>query len=173
MSRIRFMSSCPLTTLSLAPHYSCTSPTDCISHPPLHLSHSCHQSLICTNYTAALRQACFISLGLHLSHCEVLFSTVWHFRAVTPSVFPCLLPGLFLRLWPFAACLLTLPTFGYPLCLLPAPTIALPLFINLPCLRYTCYCYRTLPVWSPLVFILIKLHLDLNATEPSHYRTLN
>ncbi len=26
----------PLTTLSLAPHYCCTSPTDCISHPPLH-----------------------------------------------------------------------------------------------------------------------------------------
>ncbi len=63
-----------------------------------------------------------------------------------------------------------LPAFWYPLCLLPAPTIALPLFINLPCLRYTCYCYRTLPVWSPLVFILIKLHLDLNSTDPSHYR---
>ncbi len=36
LSRIRFMSSCPLTTLSLAPHYSYTSPTDCISHPPLY-----------------------------------------------------------------------------------------------------------------------------------------
>ncbi len=46
-------------------------------------------------HTAALRQACFISLGLHLSHCEVLFSPVWHFRAFNPSVFHCLLPGLF------------------------------------------------------------------------------
>ncbi len=36
LSRIRFMSSRPLTTLSLAPLYSCTSPMDCISHPPLH-----------------------------------------------------------------------------------------------------------------------------------------
>ncbi len=63
LSRIRFMSSRPLTTLSLAPHYSC-------------ISHSCHQSLICTNHTASLRQARFISLGLHLSHCEVLFSHV-------------------------------------------------------------------------------------------------
>ncbi len=122
--------------------------------------------LVCS----ALRQARFISLGLHLSHGEVLFSPVWHFRAFTPSVFPCLLPGLFLRLWPFAACLLTLPAFWYPLCLLPAPTIALPLLINLLCLRYTCSCYRTLPVWPPLVFILIKLHLDLNATDPFDYR---
>ncbi len=34
------------------------------------------QSLICSNHTASLRQACFISLRLHLSHCEVLFSPV-------------------------------------------------------------------------------------------------
>ncbi len=46
-----------------------------------------------------------------------------------------------------------LPSFWYPLCLLPAPTIALPLLINLPCLRYTSSCYRTLPVWPPLVYI--------------------
>ncbi len=36
LSQIRFMSSRPLTSLSLASLYSCTSPMDCISHPPLH-----------------------------------------------------------------------------------------------------------------------------------------
>ncbi len=46
----------------------------------------------------------------------------------------------------------TLPAFWYPLCLPPAPAIALPLLMILPCLRYTCSRYWTLPVWPPLEF---------------------
>ncbi len=141
-------SGCHFTT-SLAPHYSCTSPTDCISHPPLHQSHSCHQSLICPDCltTPAPHSHTHISSTLPCTHCEVLFSTVWHFQAVSLC-----LPGLPIRLWPFAVCLLTLPAVWYTLCLPPAPTFALPLLLILPCLRYTCYCLWTLPVWPPLVY---------------------
>ncbi len=91
-------------------------------------------------HTDALRQACFISLGLHLSHCEVCLApsdiserlplvcfTVYYLDcfmtlSVYPSVFHCLLPGLFLQLWPFAACLWPLPAFDIlSVCCLPRP----------------------------------------------------
>ncbi len=73
------------------------------------------------------------------------------------SLFPCLflsmIPWTVYSLLP-VCCLFffTLPAFWYPLCLPPAPTIALPLLMILPCLRYTCSRYWTLPVWPPLEF---------------------
>ncbi len=157
----------PLTT-SLAPHYSCTSPMDynshhslhlrhTHSHPPLHQSHSCHQSLInpdcLTTPAPHTHTHTHISSTVPCTHREVLFSPVWHFRAVSPCVFPCsyldcshdsdhLLPAF-----------LTLPALWYPLCLPPAPTIALPLSMILPCLCFTCSRYWTLPVCPPLVYL--------------------
>ncbi len=123
------------------------------SHPPLHQSHSCHQSLISPDCltTPAPHSHTHLSSTLPCKHCKVLFSPVWHFRAVSPSVFPCcyldcshdsdhLLPAY-----------LTLPALWYPLCLPPAPTIALPLLMILPCLCLPCSRYWTLPVWPPLV----------------------
>ncbi len=107
-----------------------------ITHLPWLFHHTC------TSFTHT-----HISSTLPCTHCEVLFSPVWHFQAVSLC-----LPGLPIRLWPFAVCLLTLPAVWYPLCLPPAPTFALPLLLILPCLRYTCYCLWTLPVWPSLVY---------------------
>ncbi len=108
--------------------------------PITHLPWLSHHT--CTSFTHT-----HISSTLPCTHCEVLFSPVWHFQAVSLC-----LPGLPIRLWPFAVCLLTLPAVWYPLCLPPAPTFALPLLLILPCLRYTCYCLWTLPVWPSLVY---------------------
>ncbi len=125
-----------------AHHYT----SDYNSHHSLHLrgTHSQLIALIihCTDHTAAPHHPLYISFGLHLIHCEVLFSPVWHFQAVSLSVsLDCLYDSDRL-----------LPAVWYPLCLPPAPTLALPLLLILPCLRYTCYCLWTLPVWPPLVY---------------------
>ncbi len=82
LSRIRLMILHPLTTRGHSlTTFSCTT-------LQLHITHGLHfPSTIAlitqlspithyTNYTAALRHAHFISFGLHLSHCEVLFSPV-------------------------------------------------------------------------------------------------
>ncbi len=92
-----------------------------------------------------------------------------------PSVFPCLLPGLFLRLWPFAACPFdpACPSDTLSVCRLPdlsiatvkesaLPTLHLLLSLNFACLISSCV-------------ILIKLHLDLIALTPliTVYKWLN
>ncbi len=116
---------------------------------------SCHT---CTSFTHP-----HISSTLPYTRCEVLFCPGWHSER-----FPCILfPWTAYSLWPFAACLLTLPAFRYPLCLLPAPTFALPLLLILPCLRDTCYCLFLLCL-SDLFLSVIKLLLDLT-TLPLHY----
>ncbi len=164
----------PLTT-SLAPHYSCTSPMDCISHhslhlrrthshPPLHQSHSCHQSLICPDCltTPAPHSHTHISSTLPCKHCEVLFSPVWHFQAFSPSVFPwtayttltvCCLP-----FDPACRLISSLSAACPDLCIAPVADSALPsshllLSLNLACLTSSC--------------LSIKLHLDLT-TLPLH-----
>jgi len=113
----------------------------------------------CTSFTHT-----HISSTLPCTHREVLFSPVWHFQAVSLSVFPwTAYTTLTVCCLPFdPACRLI------SLCLPPAPTFALPLLLILPCLRYTYYCLWTLSVWPPL--ILLKLHLDLT-TLPLHYKT--
>ncbi len=90
LSRIRVMILHPLTIRGHSlTTFSCTT-------LQLHITHGLHfpstialitQLSPITHYTTALRQTRFISFGLHLSHCEVLFSPVWHFRAFTLSVF--------------------------------------------------------------------------------------
>ncbi len=163
-----------------SPHYSCTSPMDynshhslhlrhTHSHPPLHQSHSCHQSLInpdCLTTPAPHSHThTHISSALPCTHRKVLFSPVWHFRAVS-----LLLPGLFSRLWPFAACLLdpaclvisSLSATCPDHCIAPVDDSALPLchlfsLLDSACLTSSC--------------LSIKLQLDLT-TLPLHYRRL-
>ncbi len=139
-----------------SPHYSCTSPMDYNSHHSLHSHIPIHQY---TNYTAVTNQpwlSCHtctsfthphISSTLPYTRGEVLFLPRLTFLSVFPVFcFPVFTWTAYI-LWPFAACLLTLPALWYPLCLLPAPTFALPLLLILSCLRDTCYCLWPLPVW--------------------------
>ncbi len=127
----------------------CTHHTaDCTDHS-LHSSHSwLHWShTICKPWTSSL------SLPSIVCHCQYL------------RAFSCWLPGPFTLIWPFAACLLTLPVFWYYLCLPPAPTFALSLFMSQPCLHYSYYRW---PNFACLTLsCLIKLHLDLYVTDPS------
>ncbi len=115
------------------------STSDYNSHHSLHWRRT-HSQLIaliihCTDHTAELNHPLYINFGHHLIHCEVLFSPVWHFQAFSLSLLPCV----------YLNCLYDSDR------LLPAPTFALPLLLILPCLRYTCCCLWTLPVWPPLV----------------------
>ncbi len=154
------MDSCTTLQLYITPPQTTTPIIHCTydTHIPIH---HCTNRKAVTNHSLAL----IVSPHLHLihththlsstllcTHRKVLFSPVWHFWAVSPSVFPCcyldcshdsdhLLPAF-----------LTLPAWWYPLCLLPAPTIALPLSMILPCLCFTCSRYWTLPVWPPLFY---------------------
>ncbi len=81
----------------------------------------------CTDHTL------YIGLGLPLSHCRVLFATA-NIAERFPYVFSCWLPGPFTLIWPFAACLLTLPVFWIfslsaacpDLCIVPVYVSALP-----------------------------------------------
>ncbi len=112
-----------------------------------------------------------------VGHCggsEVKQLFIAHFLALTAK--SCFAPADILSvspvftwtaylLWPFAACLLTLPAFRYPLCLPPAPTFALPLLLILPCLHYSCYYLWPLPVWPPLVCIKAAIGSNLTASS--------
>ncbi len=148
----------PLTTLQLHITHGLQLP----SFTALQHTHIHH----CTNHTAVTNHSLTLIVlpHLHLIHSltykqhtslHTLRSLVLH--RLTFWAFP--LYSVYLdchTLWPFAACLLTLPAFRYPLCLPPTPTFALPLLLILPCLRDTCYCLwplpvLTLPVWPPLV----------------------
>ncbi len=126
------------------------------SHPPLHQSHSCHQSLINPDCftTPAPHSHTHISSTLPCTHHEVLFSPVWHFRAFPLSVFLCFDPACLLISSLSAAC--------PDLCIAPVADSALPslhllLSMNLACLTSSC--------------LSIKLQFDLT-TLPLHYRRL-
>ncbi len=107
-----------------------------------------------------------ISSTLPCTHCEVLFSPVWHFQAVSLSVFPCvyldclydsdrLLPAF----WP------CLPFDILSVCRLPRP-------LHCPCCWFCLAFVTPITVSEPCLFdlllFLIKLHLDLT-TLPLHY----
>ncbi len=103
----------PLTT-SLAPHYSCTSPMDCISHHSLHSHIPIHHY---TNHTAVTNHSfalivchtcssfthTHISSTLPYTRCEVLFLPRLTFLSVYHSLWLlllCLTPdSLTLELW--------------------------------------------------------------------------
>ncbi len=185
-------SGCPSNTLTLAPHYYCTSPTDYISHNPLHWcqtadrtnhtadcpGHSLHwlhwshtlykpwtSSLSLPSIVLPLSRSLRGSLWGGLSEGVSLRGSLWgglsegSLLLTTWTVYShltvCCLP-----LWP---CL----PFGFSLCLPPAPTFALSLPMYQPCLRYSSYCWLNFACMTSSC--LIKLHLDLNVPDPSHY----
>ncbi len=75
------------------------------------------------------------------------------------------LPELFILFWPLAACPFDPACLLDILCLPPAPTFALSLVMYQSCLRY---CWLNFACLTSSC--LIKLHLDLNVTDPSSHR---
>ncbi len=103
----------------------------------------------CTSFTHP-----HISSTLPYTRCKVLFCTGWHSES-----FPCILfPWTAYILWPFAACLLTLPAFRYPLCL-PRP-------LHCPCCWF-CLAYVTPVIASdPCLFDLALLFIKAAFGSP-------
>ncbi len=139
----------PLTT-SLAPHYSCTSPMDCISYHSLHSHIPIHHytnhslTLIVSPHLHLIHTHTHISSTLPYKHCEVLFLPRLTFLSVThPTV-------CYLCVWPRTA----QPWNSEPVtptsawyCLRLCPASDIPVFARWP-----------LPVWFCL--LNISLHLD-------------
>ncbi len=109
---------------------SCTALTH--SHPPLHQSHSCHQSLLTLIVSPHLHLILTHTFKQHISfqHCEVLFLLWLTFLSVYHPLWLlslCLTPDcLTLELW----------TCDLDPCLV--------LFTSLLCLWYSCYCPLTI-----------------------------
>ncbi len=124
--------------------------------PITHLPWLSHHT--CTSFTHT-----HISSTLPCTHCEVLFSPIWHFQAFSLSVFPwtayrtltvCCLP-----FDPACRLISSLSAACPDLCIAPVADSALRslhllLSLNLACLTSSC--------------LSIKLHLDLT-TQPLHY----
>ncbi len=118
----------------------------------------------CTSFTHSHK-----SSTQTLTQCEVLFFPWLTFPSVFPSLSSLVLPGLFDSLsWSFAACLSDPAWFtGNPLCLPPALThcsasdfdSALSTLPSIPLLDICLF---------DLLFVLIKLHVDLLSPLTSH-----
>ncbi len=171
-----------ITVMNLvATHYNCTSPMDYISHHALHSHIPIHHY---TNHTAVTIHslALIVSPHLHLIHTHTFKQhsymhsprslvlprlTFWAFPLYSVSL---CLPGLPIRLWPFAACLLdpaclvisSLSAACPDLCIGPVADSALPTWHLLLPLTLACL---TLPCCS------IKLHLNLT-TLPLRYNNV-
>ncbi len=126
------------------------STSDYNSHHSLHLRRT-HSQLIaliihCTDHTAAPHHPLYISFGLQLLHCEVLFSPVWHFRAFPWVCFPVFTWTAYTTLTvcclPFDPACLSISSLSAAcpgLCIAPVADSALPslhllLSLNLACL---------------------------------------
>ncbi len=129
----------PLTT-SLAPHYSCTSPMDCISHHSLHSHIPIHHY---TNHTAVTNHSFALIVLPHL----LLIHTHTYKQHTSLHTLRSLVLAPAEHSWAF-----TIPSDCYFLCLtrLPLPwnsepvlvdlsTPRLVLFTSLLCLWYSCY----------------------------------
>ncbi len=159
-----------VSVMNVLPLTHCTSPMDYISHHALHSHIPVHHYTI---HSLVL----IVSPHLHLIHSHT-FKQHSHMHSLRSLVlpwltfwaFPLFSPGLTIYFWPFAACILTLPAFKYPLCLPPAPDLcigpvvdsALPSLLLLLPLTIACLTTSCLS---------IKLQLDLT-TLPLHYRRL-
>ncbi len=166
----------PLTTLQLhithglqLPSFTALRHTH--SHPPLHQSHSCHQSLInpdCFTTPAPHSHThTHISSTLPCTHREVLFCPGWHSEPFPCILFPCVyldcLYTLTVCCLPFDPACLSISSLSATcpdLCIAPVADSALPTWHLLLPLTLACL---TLPCCS------LKLHLDLNATDSSCY----
>ncbi len=130
----------PLTT-SLAPHYSCTSPMDCISHHALHSHIPIHHY---TNHTAVTNHsiALIVSPHLHLIHTH----TSKQHTSMHSTAKSCSCPGWHSERYP-SCCLVSLCLTPDCLTLEPwtcDPDPCLVLFTSLPCLWYSCFCPLTI-----------------------------
>ncbi len=126
----------PLTA-SLAPHYSCTSPMDCISHHSLHSHIPIHHY---TNHTAVTNHslALIVSPHLQLIHTHTFKQ---HSYMHSPQSLV-LAPADISERYP-SCCLLSLcPTLELWTCACD-PDFCLVLFTSLPCLWYSCFCPLT------------------------------
>ncbi len=87
-----------LTTLTLALHYCCHSPSDCISHQPLHWQHTQLIPLITLTPEYYHTLTLFISLGLSLpdaEYCSAYSTPIVLAALPSHSVFFCLVPVFF------------------------------------------------------------------------------
>ncbi len=154
----------PLTT-SLAPHYSCTSPMDCISHHSLHSHIPIHHY---TNHTAVTNHSLTLIVSPHLhlihththisstlpcKHCEVLFlPRLTLLSVIQPAICYLCVWHRTARPWNSEPVLVTSTPAWYCLRLCPASDI--PVFARWP-----------LPVWFCPLNIL--LHMDPHAFDQS------
>ncbi len=149
----------PLTTLQLHITHglhlpSCTALTH--SHPPLHQSHSCHQSLsilIVSPHPHLIHTHTHLSSTLTCTHCEVLFCPGWHSERFPCILFPCVyldcLYTLTVCCLPFWLCL---PFDILSVCCLPRP-------LHWPCCWF-CLAYVTPVITSdPCLFDLALLFI--------------
>ncbi len=144
----------PLTT-SLAPHYSCTSPMDCISHHSLH-SHIPNHHYI--NHTAVTNHslALIVSPHLQLIHTHTFKQ---HSYMHSPQSLV-LAPADISERYP-SCCLLSLcPTLELWTCACD-PDFCLVLFTSLPCLWYSCFC----PLTFACLILSIKHLIALGSTR--------
>ncbi len=131
----------PLTT-SLAPHYSCTSPMDCISHHSLHSHIPIHHY---TNHTAVTNHSLtlIVSPHLHLIHTHTYkqhtsMQTLQSLVLAPADISECYSSCYLLSLCLTPDC----PTLELWTCACD-PDFCLVLFTSLPCLWYSCFCPLT------------------------------
>ncbi len=104
----------PLTTWTLALHYCCTSPSDYNSHHPLHWRHTAVTNLtLLWLHSWSHNHTRFISLGLLLCHCRVLYS-VYNLVVIVLPCLVCFLVFWFLPVFPGLTLCLALRTLFAP-----------------------------------------------------------
>ncbi len=149
----------PLTTY-LAPHYSCTSPMDCISHHSLHSHIPIHHY---TNHTAVTNHslALIVSPHLHLIHTHTFQQHSYMHSPRSLVLAPADISECYSSCYLLSLCLTPDPGNSEPVtptsawyCLRLCPASDIPVFARWP-----------LPVWFCLLNIL--LHLDPHAFDQS------
>ncbi len=154
-----FMNLVALTT-SLAPHYSCTSPMDSISHHSLHSHIPIHHY---TNHTAVTNHsfALIVSPHLHLIHTHTFkqHTSMQTLRSVVLALAD--ISERYPSCWLLSLCLtLDCPTLELWTCACD-PDFCLVLFTSLPCLWYSCSCPLT---FACLILPLSNKYLTANGS---------
>ncbi len=125
------------------------------SHPPLHQSHSCHQSLISPDCLTTPAPHSHTHTHTHISSIlpctqgEVLFLPWLTFLSVAKPT------GYYLCVWPRTA----RPWNSEPVPV--TPDFCLVLFASLPCLWYSCFCLLT---FACLLLPLSNKYLTANGS---------
>ncbi len=149
----------PLTT-SHAPHYSCTSPLDCISHHSLHSHIPIHHY---TNHTAVTNHsfALIVSPHLHLIHTHTYkqHTSMQTLRSLVLA--PADISERYSSCYLLSLCLTPdCPTLELWTCACD-PDFCLVLFTSLPCLWYSCFCPLT---FACLILPLSNKYLTANGS---------